>query len=55
MKVKRIRGGAWGGVSWVARCAYRPRGVPDGRNDVVGFRCCFPPLFVIKRKIRNES
>jgi len=59
MKIKRIRRGAWwgawGGVSWSARCAYRLWGVPDGRNDLVGFRCCFPPLFVKINKERLET
>jgi formylglycine-generating enzyme required for sulfatase activity len=55
MKIKRIRGGA-----------YRGRYSPGFRDDFLGFRynpgyryynlgfrCCFSPLFVIKRKARK--
>jgi len=57
MKVKlvrlRIRGGAWYGDAWLARCAYRGRFDPGFRFSLLGFRCCFSPFFVIKRKARK--
>jgi len=57
MKFKRIRGGAWyidGRIAyWYARCACRGRLTPGCRCGDVGFRCCFSPLFVIKRKVRK--
>jgi len=55
MKFKLIRVGAWYNYDRYARCACRYRGTPGYRYDFVGFRCCFSPLFVIKRKVENES
>ena len=58
MKIKQvyIRGGDWD--AWYYddgydRCAYRYRYTPGGRYNYVGFRCCFSPFFVIKRKVRK--
>ena len=48
MKLKLIRGGAWDGIAGLARCAYRN---PGYQLDNLGFRCCFSPSFVIKRKV----
>jgi len=53
MKIKRIRGGAWHSNAWNARCASRYRYPPGNRYYNLGFRCCFSPLFVIKRKARK--
>jgi len=57
MKVKQvyIRGGAWNNVGRDARCACRYRFNPGYRGSLLGFRCCFSPFFVIKRKVRNEN
>jgi len=59
MKFKRIRGvrsgGAWLFVDRGARCTVRSRYTPGLRDDFLGFRCCFSPFFVIKRKVKNES
>jgi len=57
MKVKRIRicGGAWIHYARYARCARRYRYSPGHRHHYLGFRCCFSPSFVIKRKVRNEG
>jgi len=52
MKVKRVRGGAWDHYARRARCAYRFRYTPGYRYYYVGFRCCFFPFFVIKRKVK---
>ena len=50
MKIKLyIRGGAWLNNARLARCAFRNKYYPDGWLDSLGFRCCFPPFFVIKR------
>jgi len=56
MKFKRTRGGAWG--AWYsdgryARCAVRYRDTLGYQCNGVGFRCCFSPFFVIKRKARK--
>jgi len=54
MKVKLyISGGAWYYDDWCARCAYRNKNTPGNRDLDVGFRCCFSPSFVIKRKIKQ--
>ena len=54
IKFKRVHGGAWHFVDRFARCAYRYRHAPGGRDDDVGFRCCFSPFFVNdKRKDRK--
>jgi len=59
MKFKRARGGAWYNawdrVGRRARCAYRCWGSPGDREDDVGFRCCFSPLFVKINKERLEK
>jgi hypothetical protein len=58
MKVKRIRGdawGAWNNDAMLARCAYRVRNYPGNRGDDVGFRCCFSPLFVKKERLENSN
>jgi len=34
-----LRGGSWGSVASLMRCAYRDGVVPTDRNDHVGFRC----------------
>ena len=53
IRVRVFRGGAWNDDDRLARCACRYRGMPGVRHFDVGFRCCFSPLFVIKRKIRK--
>jgi len=56
MKFKRVRGGTWYDDAGDAHCAFRNKGMPEGRYYGVGFRCCFSPLFINdKRKVRNES
>jgi len=59
MKVKlQLRGGAWchvGRYDWHnACCAVHGRLTFSTRYYGVGFRCCFSPSFVIKRKVNNE-
>jgi iron(II)-dependent oxidoreductase len=34
-----LRGGSWGSLRDDARCAFRSRYHPDGRNLSIGFRC----------------
>lgn len=34
-----FRGGAWNYAAHIARAAARQRAIPDGKNDVIGFRC----------------
>jgi len=53
MKSKRVRGGACNDIVRDARCGYRYRHNPGNRNYDLGFRCCFPPFFVIKRKVKK--
>ena len=40
-----LRGGAWGVGTGRARCAYRFRPVPAGRNNFLGFRLVASPFF----------
>ena len=54
MKFKRFRGGAWNHNAGHARCAFRLRFYHGYRDGLLGFRCCFSPLFIkIKRKIKQ--
>ncbi|MEJ1374696.1 MAG: SUMF1/EgtB/PvdO family nonheme iron enzyme [Candidatus Sedimenticola sp. (ex Thyasira tokunagai)] len=39
-----LRGGAFGGIQWVARCSYRGSGGPDFRDVDFGFRVVLSPL-----------
>jgi len=60
MKVKRVRGDAWGAWISVDRCvryAYRDRLDSDDRDNSLGFRCCFPisSMKINKRKVRDET
>ena len=55
VQVLVFRGGAWRYYAGCARCAHHCWGSPGDREDAVGFRCCFSPLFVKinKRKARK--
>jgi len=39
-----LRGGAFYGSDYNARCSFRGRRRPDFRDDSVGFRCVLSPL-----------
>jgi formylglycine-generating enzyme required for sulfatase activity len=44
---RALRGGSFGNLDRLVRCAYRYDGDPDSRNDFIGFRLCVSPISLI--------